>query len=126
MVRGADGVWTMPAKDGYPVVSEQARRLALEMANLRILEARTSNPALFAEIDLDRAPRRAGDRRAWRCSGAQGERFGTLLVGRTRFGRQGAAGDGAFVRSEGGDQVWLAQGRVTVEREAAKWLARRL
>jgi hypothetical protein len=125
LTRQTDGTWILPAKGGYPVDFDQVRRLALDIAELRILEARTSNPALFAEIDLDGHEK---GQKATRVAlfGTQGEHFGTLLVGRTRFGRQGTAGDGTFVRNEGSNQVWLAQGRVTVEREAAKWLVRRV
>jgi hypothetical protein len=123
--RAADGTWTLPSKADYPVEFEQVRRLALDLAGLRILEARTANPALHGDIDLDGA---GTDQKATRVTlfGAQDQAFAGLLVGRTRFGRQGTAGDGTFVRRVGEDQVWLAQGRVQVEREPAKWLQRRL
>ena len=58
--------------------------------------------------------------------GANNQPLASLLVGRTRFGRQGTAGDGTFVRLADQNQVWLAQGRVAVEREPARWLERRL
>ncbi len=123
--RGADGAWTMPAKGGYPADFQQIRRLALDVANMRILEARTANKALHAEIDLDGAGK---DQKAVRVAlfGAQTERFAEVLVGRTRFGRQGNAGDGTFVRRAEEDQVWFVQGRVGVEREQAKWLEKRI
>ena len=123
--RGADGNWTLPGKSDYPVAFEPVRRLALDMASLRILEARTANPALHGEIDLDGA---GADQKATRVTlfGPNDQTLGSLLVGRTRFGRQGTAGDGTFVRLADQNQVWLAQGRVSVEREAARWLDRRL
>jgi hypothetical protein len=123
--RGADGNWSLPGKADYPVAFEPVRRLALDMASLRILEARTANPALHGEIDLDGA---GADQKATRVTlfGPDGQTLASLLVGRTRFGRQGTAGDGTFVRLAGQNQVWLAQGRVSVEREAARWLDRRL
>ncbi len=123
--RGADGNWSMPGKSDYPVAFEPVRRLALEMASLRILEARTANPALHGEIDLDGA---GADQKATRVTlfGPNDQTLASLLVGRTRFGRQGTAGDGTFVRLADQNQVWLAQGRVAVEREAARWLDRRL
>lgn len=125
LARNAEGVWAMPAKGGYPADFQQIRKVALEAAALRIVEARTANPALHAEIDLDGAGK---DQKAVRVTlfGAQDEQFASLLVGRSRFGRQGNAGDGTFVRRAGEDQVWLAQGRFAVEREPAKWLAHRV
>ncbi len=125
LVRDAAGHWTMPAKAGYPADFQLVRRLALDMANMRILEARTASKALHADIDLDGSGK---DQKAVRValSGAQTEQFASVLVGRTRFGRQGNAGDGTFVRREGEDQVWFVQGRVGVEREQTKWLEKRI
>jgi len=125
LARGADGTWTMPAKGGYPADFAQIRRLVLDVANMRILEARTSNKALHAEIDLDGAGK---DQKAVRMAlyGAQDQPLAAVLTGRTRFGRQGNAGDGTFVRRDGEDQVWFVQGRVGVEREQAKWLEKRV
>jgi hypothetical protein len=125
IARAADGAWVMPARAGYPIDFAQVRRLALEVAGLRVLEARTANPALHGEIDLDGA---AKDQKATRVAlyGAQGPALADLLAGRTRFGRQGTAGDGTFVRKVGDNQVWFVQGRLQIEREAAKWLERRV
>jgi hypothetical protein len=125
LARDAAGHWTMPAKAGYPADFQQVRRLALDMANMRILEARTASKALHADIDLDGSGK---DQKAVRVAlfGAQTELFADALVGRTRFGRQGNAGDGTFVRRAEEDQVWFVQGRVGVEREQAKWLEKRI
>jgi hypothetical protein len=125
LARNAEGTWVMHAKGGYPADFPQIRKVALETAGLRILEARTANPALHAEIDLDGAGK---DQKAVRVTlfGAQGEQYASLLVGRARYGRQGNAGDATFVRRAGEDQVWLVQGRIAVEREPAKWLAHRV
>lgn len=125
IARGADGAWTLPAHGGYAVDFAQVRKLLLEMAALRIEEARTANPALHAEIEVD------GAAKGQKATGLvladdKGEKLADLLVGRTRFGRSGTAGDGTFVRRAGENQVWFAQGRLSVEREAPKWLERRL
>lgn len=117
--------WIMPDRDGYPVEPDQARRFLLELGALRVLESRTANPALHAELDLDGA---AKDQKATRVQllDAQGTAIADLLVGRARFGRQGTAGDGTFVRRTGENQVFLARGRFAPERDAAKWLDRRV
>jgi hypothetical protein len=122
--REGDG-WVMPERDGYPVEADQARRFLLELGALRILESRTANPALHAELDLEGA---AKDQKATRVAllDAQGAVLADLLTGRSRFGRQGTAGDGTFVRRTGENQVFLARGRFAPERDAAKWLERRV
>ncbi|MBI1246011.1 MAG: DUF4340 domain-containing protein [Alphaproteobacteria bacterium] len=125
LLRGADGTWVLPAHGGYRVDFPQVRRLLLEAASLRIEEARTANPALHAEIEVDGS---AKGQKATELvlSDAKGDRLADLLVGRTRFGRSGTAGDGTFVRRAGENQVWFAQGRLSIEREAPKWLERRI
>ncbi|MCA3246649.1 MAG: DUF4340 domain-containing protein [Azospirillum sp.] len=124
LARAGDG-WTMPGRDGYPVDGDLARRFLLELGALRVLESRTANPALHAELDLDGA---AKDQKATRVAvlDAQGAVLADLLVGRSRMGRQGTAGDGTFVRRNGENQVFLARGRFAPERDAAKWLDRRV
>ena len=117
--------WTMPERDGYAVDADQTRRLLLELVALRILESRTANPALHAELDLDGAGK---DQKAIRLTlvDANNVALADLLIGRSRFGRQGTAGDGTFVRRPNENQVYLARDRVAPERDAAKWLDRRV
>lgn len=117
--------WTLPERDGYPVDADQTRRLLLELVALRILESRTANPALHAELDLDGAGK---DQKAIRLTlaDAGNAAFADLLIGRARFGRQGTAGDGTFIRRQGENQVYFARGRVAPERDLAKWLDRRV
>ena len=117
--------WILPERDGYAVDVDQARRLLLELVALRITESRTANPALHAELDLDGA---AKDQKAIRLTLADANNgaLADLLIGRSRFGRQGTAGDGTFVRRQNENQVYLARGRVAPERDAAKWLDRRV
>ncbi len=125
IARDAAGNWTMPSRGGYEVDFPLVRRLVLEVAALRILESRTANPALHGEVELDGA---AKGQKATRVTllDAKDAKLADLLVGRTRFGRQGTVGDGSFVRREGDNQVWFAAGRLSVEREANKWLERRI
>lgn len=117
--------WVLPERDGYAVDSDQVRRLLLELVALRILESRTANPALHAELDLDGAGK---DQKAIRLTlaDASNAALADLLVGRARFGRQGTAGDGTFIRRQSENQVYFARGRVAPERDAAKWLDRRV
>lgn len=117
--------WVLPERDGYAVDADQTRRLLLELVALRILESRTANPALHAELDLDGA---AKDQKAVRLTlaDANNAALADLLIGRSRFGRQGTAGDGTFIRRQGESQVYLARGRVAPERDATKWLDRRV
>jgi Domain of unknown function (DUF4340) len=117
--------WVMPERDAFPVETDQARRFLLELGALRVLETRTANPALHAELELDGA---AKDQKATRVTllDAQGAAIADLLVGRSRMGRQGTAGDGTFLRRASENQVFLARGRLAPERDAAKWLERRV
>ncbi len=117
--------WVLPERDGYAADSDQMRRLLLELVALRITESRTANPALHAELDLDGAGK---DQKAIRLTlaDANNAALADLLIGRSRFGRQGTAGDGTFVRRPSENQVYLARGRVAPERDAAKWLDRRV
>lgn len=116
-----DGHWTIGERDGYPADDGKVRALLLKLADAQLLEAKTSDPALYAKLGVD-------DVSAKNAGGVQVEIEGPktappkLIVGRFN----GTAGDGTFVRRTGEPQSWLAKGSFTIDKTTAEWVNREL
>jgi hypothetical protein len=123
IVRDGD-TWRVPAREGYPADIAHVRQLFVEVTDLRTLEAKTRNKALYPELELeDRdAPNAKSTRVAFK--NAQGTELLALIAGKNRFGRGGGGADAVFVRKAGDAQAWLAKGRLTVNRDSLQWLDR--
>ena len=118
--------WTAVEKSDYPADFEKIRRTMLEIAELRILEAKTSSPANYAALEVEDLT--AADAKSTRVilEDGKGEAVVDLFVGKARFSRGGAEGDGVYIRKAGEAQSWLAKGRLTVDRDVVQWLDRKL
>ncbi len=116
-----DGHWAIGERDGYPADDGKVRALLLKLADAQLLEAKTSDPALYSKLGVD-------DIGAKTAGGVQVEIDGPksappkLIVGRFN----GTAGDGTFVRRAGEPQSWLAKGSFTIDKTTAEWVNREL
>jgi hypothetical protein len=118
--------WRVPARAGYPADTARVRQLFVEVTDLRTLEAKTRNKALYAELEVeDRdAPNAKSTRIAFK--NAQGQEVLALIAGKNRFGRGGGGDDAVYVRKADDAQAWLAKGRLTVNRDSLQWLDRQV
>ena len=125
LVRKGDS-WTAMEKSDYPADFEKIRRTMLEIADLRKLEAKTSSPGNYPALEVEDLT--AVDAKSTRVvlEDAKGAAVVDLFVGKARFSRGGAEGDGVYVRKAGEAQSWLAKGRLTVDRDVVQWLDRNL
>lgn len=118
--------WIVPDKARYPASTESVRRLLVGLSELRALEAKTSQPAIYPEIEVENVD--APDAKSVQVSlkDVGGRDVLAVIIGKGRFGRAGAGGDGVYVRKAGDAQAWLAQGRLSVDRELSGWLDKRI
>lgn len=116
--------WRVPDRAGYQADTARVRQLFVEVTDLRTLEAKTKNKALYAELEVeDRdAPNAKSTRIAFK--NAQGGEVLALIAGKNRYGRGGGGEDAVYVRKAGDAQAWLAKGRLTVNRDSLQWLDR--
>ncbi|MBW6397639.1 DUF4340 domain-containing protein [Roseomonas sp. HJA6] len=116
--------WVLPAKGGYPVRQEKVRELLTGLTELRLTEARTTDPALFDRLGVDDPTKDGSTATLLRVLDAQGAPIAELIIGRRRVRTQGNVPESAFVRRPGDNQAWLAEGRVPVDSDPQLWLDR--
>lgn len=123
IVRKGD-TWTVSDKSDYPAAFDKVRKLVVELAELRSLEQKTSTPELFASLELEDLSQADAKSTVVTLKDVGGADLVSVVVGKVRVGRGGAAGDGVYVRKAGENQTWLAKGRLSLERGDVNWLDR--
>ena len=125
IVRDGDR-WVVPDKSKYPASTDAVRRLLVGLSELRALEAKTTNAATYPDLEVENVDSPNAKSAQVSLLDAGGGTVLSVIVGKSRFGRGGAFGDGVYVRKAGDTQAWLTQGRVTVDREITAWLDRKI
>ncbi len=115
-------VWGIAERGGYPVQPARLRALLVGLAELRLSEPRTAEPAQFARLGVEDPKAATSGASLVRVLDAQGKPLAELIVGHTRARPDSA--DSVYVRRQGEDQAWLADGQVPVEGDANAWLQR--
>jgi Domain of unknown function (DUF4340) len=107
------------AESGYPIKPEPVRDLVASSAQLTYEEARTADPARYADLGLadPGATKGAGKEIAFTAAGGT---LGDLVVG-NRDSTVGGAAGGEFVRLAGAPQTFLVRGSVQLPSTRSEW-----
>lgn len=125
LVRAGEG-WGVGQMAGYPARLPKLRELLAGLADLRLVEERTSDPALHARLGVDdpATPGSTGTR--LRVLDAGGAVLLDVILGTRRARPQSQVPDAIFLRREGEARSWLAEGRVVPDAEPHLWADREI
>jgi hypothetical protein len=116
--------WGLLQRDLYPVQVTKLRGMLTALTELRLVEPRTSDPALYSRLGLEDADQKQGASNLLRVFDAAGHPIAELLVGHRRVRTAGNVPDQVFVRRVGEAQTWLAEGSLEVDADPQLWLDR--
>lgn len=138
--RGADG-WRIAEKSGFPADVAKLRELLLKLADANVLDAKTANPARYAELGVedpagakcdppanaDAAGKTDAQKKCLDSKGVLVTLGGLkapvkLIVGLFN----GGGGGGTFVRRDGEARSLLASGNLAIDKNAAAWIRHEL
>ena len=122
IVRGADGVWSVPESDGYTANQGQAKKIILQMADLKLFEAKTAKPDLYNRLHLEDMKKKDTQARRVRLYDAKDGAVAEVVVGKKRYNLPGTLREGAYIRKPGDPQTWLARGEIDVPTDVKSWL----
>src|SRR5689334_19335209 len=122
--RGKDG-WTVAERDHYPADATKVRQALVGLAELKLVEAKTSKPDLYQRLEVGDVKEGAKSALVG-IKDTKGEKMGELIVGKRRPDRLGAGTDGIYIRRPGEAQSWLAQGSLDLTGEAKDWLDKKV
>jgi len=107
--------WTIEQKSGYPADVPKLREFLLKLADATVLETKTSNPKLYADLGVEDVK---GKDAKGILVGLEGLKEPVkLIIGNYN----GGGGGGTFVRREGAEQTLLVKGNLAVEKTVAGW-----
>lgn len=122
--KNAGGAWTIAERDGYPANANGVRALVVSLAEMTLIERRTSDPARFSALELSTGP--GGSGHVVTIRGANDEAIAALVAGKVQSQAQGATPGTLFVRRDGEDQTWLARGAMAIPASIGAALDKRL
>jgi hypothetical protein len=116
--------WVLPEKGSYPVRPEKVRELLVGLTELRLTEARTTDPAQFERLGVDDPMRPGSTAMLLRVLDGEGNALAELVTGRRRVRTGGNVPESIYVRRPTENQAWLAEGRLPVDADPQLWLDR--
>lgn len=117
--RDAEG-WRAPAKGGYAVDRALVRQLLLDLAEARVIETKTANPALHDRLGVEMADEKPGSGVRVLLDGV--DQVGPIVIGQRETRGRG----GTYVRRIEEPVALLVDRDLQPEREPLGWLERDL
>jgi Domain of unknown function (DUF4340) len=117
----SDDRWVAPDRHDYPVAADKLRELIFQLADMRLIEAKTSRPERYARLEVEDVTDGAGSRRV-RVEDADGAVLAEAIFGKRRERLTGSEHSGTYLRRPGEAQSWLASGGIKVDEKVQDWL----
>jgi hypothetical protein len=118
--------WIFVEKGDYPANGEQVRRVLVELAELRLVEAKTRKADLYPRLQVEDPTGKDARSTQMTVKDGQGAIIADVVIGRRRIDRLGGGRDSLYVRRKGAEQAWLAAGNVDITGENTRFLVRPL
>ncbi|HIE00375.1 MAG TPA: DUF4340 domain-containing protein [Thiotrichaceae bacterium] len=118
----SDKQWGLKEKHHYPVAVEKVHNLLFGLAGLTILEAKTSNPALYSKIGVEAVTEEGAKSTLLTLKNAQGETVASVIIGNDRTAKIDSTRQEIYLRKPDEKQTWLTLGRLPVEKTVGDWL----
>lgn len=113
--------WSVAERAGYPADANRVQTLLIALADLVMMEPRTSLPERYAEIGVE-DPGPDAKSVSVTVSDASGKALAAVIIGRSQTMLAGATGLNTYVRKPGEAQSWLGKGGFTLDHDPAQWL----
>ena len=116
--------WTLKERDGFAALPDKVRTLVVQLAQSKLAERKTQNPARHSLLELDDPVAKDAKSRLVRLLDGTGRMIGEVIVGKSRFEAFGNGKPGIYVRRPNDSQTWLAVGPIDIPGEVRDWVAR--
>ena len=112
--RDTAGKWVLPERGGYPADVAKVRELALDVAGLQLVEAKTANEDRLPRLDLGEPGKKGARSKEVELLGQADKPLAALIIGKSNDKLSGGGRSGVYVRRKGDSQAWLAAGQLEV------------
>ncbi len=116
--------WGLEDRANYPVHYDRIKRAIVGLAELALLEAKTSDPARHERLQLNEPDHEDAESVRFAVKDATGETLAAGVLGKQNPNLFGESGGGTYLRRGTDAQAWLAEGEVTLGKTRNDWLIR--
>jgi hypothetical protein len=117
--------WVVADKYDYPAKYDLVKGTLVALAQLRTVDAKTSQPALYSRLQVSDPGEKDGKSAELTVEDAQGHTLASLILGKARESQGGDSNAvEIYVRKRGDAQSWLATGTLQRTDEIKSWMAR--
>ena len=110
----AEDRWVAADRHDYPVAAGKLRELVVQLADMKLIEAKTSRPERYARLEVEDVAAGASSRQI-RLEDADGKVLAEAIIGKQRQRLTGAEPSGTYLRRPGEAQSWLDVGPAPVD-----------
>ena len=125
-VRETGDRWSALERYGYAVDEDQVRALVVALADMRLIEAKTSLPERYGRLEVEDVGAADAKSRLLRLESADGEVLAEAIFGKQQHRLTGHQAAGTYLRRPGEAQSWLASGAVAIDPTVVDWLDARI
>jgi hypothetical protein len=122
LVRETGDRWAVLERYGYPVDRRQVRDLVVALADMRLIERKTAQPAHYGRLEVEDPDAEEAKSRLVRLEAADGTVLAEAIIGKQRHRLTGTEPTGTYLRRPDEAASWLASGGVPIGEEVARWL----
>ena len=123
-VTGGGDAWGVVEKDGYEVKRQTVRDFLLSLANLRLVEAKTSRAERYDRLDVEEINANDSSSRSITVRDGDGQVLASAVIGRRKYFLYVDGRGGTYLRRAGELQAWLAEGEMDFGALPFDWLNR--
>lgn len=126
LIRDDTGQWRVKEKQNYPAISSQVHQLLIGIADLQIIEAKTSNSAFYSKLGVEDITTDDAKSTLLSLKTAQDKTVASLIVGDDKVAKIDSTRKEIYVRKPTEAQTWLTLGRIPLENKVTGWLNKQI
>ncbi len=115
--------WHVVERNNYVVLNEKVDELLYSLADLRIIEPKTSNPELYKQLDVNDLSDPNSETLLITITDVYNDNIAKLYIGKRETVQLGEQfKERLFVRNVGDEQAWLVQGTIASTNQFSDWV----
>ena len=118
-----NNVWEIVEKNNFPVLHDKVEELLFALSDLRVVEPKTANPALYAQLDVNEVTEPESKAILVTVQDYQNQDLAKVLIGKREGLSMGEEYiEHIFVRKAADTQTWLVQGLLPISNDFKDWV----
>ena len=116
--------WGMKDRAKYPVHFDKVKTALVGLSELKLLEAKTSDPARYKRLEVEEPDAKEAQSVRFEIRDGGGQSMASGVIGKLNPNLFGEGGGGTYLRRGKEEQSWLAAGEATLGKTRNDWLVR--